>query len=138
MKKSNEAPLKRSGHSAVVYKNFMIIFGGIYELTQELNDMHIYDFNNGQWFAILNEMESPSPHATGFGEHKSFAKSFVATSGTKLVGSNRGSVTKEEKEAVAEFGISIKKTTKNRTRKSNLFDYSGQLSISKLEKIVNK
>ena len=138
LKKTSDTPLKRSGHSAVIYKNFMIIFGGIHELTQELNDMHIFDFNNGQWFAILNEAESPSPHATGFGEHKSFTKSFVASSGTKLVGSNRGSVIKDEKETGIEFGISIQKTVKKRSRKSNLFDYSGHLSISKLEKIVNK
>ena len=37
-------PLPRSGHSASNYKkHLMIIYGGIYEITKELNDMHIFD-----------------------------------------------------------------------------------------------
>lgn len=115
----------------------MILFGGIHELTQELNDMHIYDFINGQWFSILNEAETHSPHAITTGEHKSFTKSAIVSSATKLVGSNRGSVIKEDKEA-NEFGISVQKTVKKRSRKSNLLENTRQLSISKLEKYVNK
>ena len=37
-------PLARSGHSAVVYGSKMYIFGGILELTKELNDMLVFDF----------------------------------------------------------------------------------------------
>lgn len=37
-------PPGRSGHRAVVYGNKMYIFGGILELTKELNDMLVYDF----------------------------------------------------------------------------------------------
>ncbi len=37
-------PLCRSGHSAVTYGNKMYIFGGILELTKELNDMIVFDF----------------------------------------------------------------------------------------------
>lgn len=33
----------RSGHSAVVYKNQIYIFGGIFEITKELNDLWTYD-----------------------------------------------------------------------------------------------
>ena len=42
-------PLTRSGHSAVTYGNRMYIFGGILELTKELNDMCIYDFSQGRF-----------------------------------------------------------------------------------------
>ena len=42
-------PLCRSGHSAVTYNNKMYIFGGILELTKELNDMLIYDFAQGRF-----------------------------------------------------------------------------------------
>ena len=39
-----DEPIPRSGHTASIYKdNFMIIYGGIYEITKELNDMHIFD-----------------------------------------------------------------------------------------------
>jgi hypothetical protein len=37
-------PLCRSGHSAVTYGSKMYIFGGILELTKELNDMIVFDF----------------------------------------------------------------------------------------------
>ena len=42
-------PLARSGHSAVTYGNRMYIFGGILELTKELNDLIVYDFSQGRF-----------------------------------------------------------------------------------------
>ena len=42
-------PLARSGHSAVTYGNRMYIFGGILELTKELNDLLVYDFSQGRF-----------------------------------------------------------------------------------------
>lgn len=38
-------PLCRSGHTAVTYGSKMYIFGGILELTKELNDLLVFDFN---------------------------------------------------------------------------------------------
>jgi len=38
-------PLPRSGHTASIHNGKMIIFGGILELTKELNEMLLYDFN---------------------------------------------------------------------------------------------
>lgn len=40
-------PIARSGHTAVVWGQKMYIFGGILELTKELNDMVIFDFSSG-------------------------------------------------------------------------------------------
>jgi len=37
-------PMPRSGHTAVVNGEKMFIFGGIFELTKELNDMCVFDF----------------------------------------------------------------------------------------------
>jgi len=37
-------PIARSGHSAVVYGSKMFIFGGIVEITKELNDLMQFDF----------------------------------------------------------------------------------------------
>lgn len=39
-------PVARSGHSAVTHGTKMYIFGGILELTKELNDMVVFDFNS--------------------------------------------------------------------------------------------
>lgn len=37
--------MPRSGHTAVVNGSKMYVFGGIFELTKELNDMCVFDFN---------------------------------------------------------------------------------------------
>ena len=39
----------------------MIIFGGIFEITRELNDMHIYDIKNNRWVALFEEKPAESP-----------------------------------------------------------------------------
>lgn len=33
----------------------LIIFGGILEVTHELNDMHAYDLSTGEWFIFYDE-----------------------------------------------------------------------------------
>jgi len=57
----------RSGHSCNVYKDYMIIFAGIHEVTKELDDMAAYCFSTGKWIHLFNEpvpskdqMESPA------------------------------------------------------------------------------
>ena len=37
-------PSARSGHSANIYKGKMYIFGGIFEITKELSELLVYDF----------------------------------------------------------------------------------------------
>jgi hypothetical protein len=34
----------------------MVIFGGIYEITKELNDMHIFDFERNSWINIYEDL----------------------------------------------------------------------------------
>ena len=57
-------PQPRSGHSAVAYKGFMLVFGGIFEITKELNDTHLYDFKNNRWLALFEETGVLSPRHT--------------------------------------------------------------------------
>ena len=39
-----ELPIPRSGHAAQVYRDqYMIIYGGIFFVTRELNDLHVFD-----------------------------------------------------------------------------------------------
>ena len=37
----------------------MIIFGGIYEITKELDDLLVYDFRTNKWVTIFYECASP-------------------------------------------------------------------------------
>lgn len=37
----------------------MIVFGGIYEVTRELDDMHLFDFRNKRWIEFFEEASSP-------------------------------------------------------------------------------
>jgi hypothetical protein len=45
-------PIARSGHSADIYGDYMVIFGGIRDVIRELNDLHVYSFTNSQWSTI--------------------------------------------------------------------------------------
>lgn len=79
-------PLARSGHSASVYKDMMVVFGGIYEVTRELDDLFIYEFKNKRWITLFEEMSpplklknsvhspdgSPMSKGSGFGKRESF------------------------------------------------------------------
>jgi hypothetical protein len=37
----------------------MILFGGIYEITKELNDVMLYDFKQNKWITLFEESVSP-------------------------------------------------------------------------------
>lgn len=40
-------PRGRQGHTMAFYKNHIIVFGGLYEITRELNDLHIFNLKSG-------------------------------------------------------------------------------------------
>ena len=48
-------PVARSGHSAVVYIDYIIMFGGIFEITRELNDVHVFDIKRNHWVVLFAE-----------------------------------------------------------------------------------
>lgn len=53
-----DAPRGRAGHSMAVYKNHIIMFGGLYEITRELNDMYVFNVQKNEWrrlFKSTNE-----------------------------------------------------------------------------------
>lgn len=35
------------------------MFGGIYEITKELNDFYLYDFKKNKWITLFEESVSP-------------------------------------------------------------------------------
>lgn len=68
-------PIARSGHTAVVWGQKMYIFGGILELTKELNDMVVFDFATNQFVAGDNANDaagSPSPVMTKGGNESQY------------------------------------------------------------------
>ena len=73
-------PLRRSGHSACLYKDMMLIFGGIFEVTKELDDMLLFDFRNKRWILFFDEISSPvrfkqsqgSPDGSPISKHSLF------------------------------------------------------------------
>ncbi len=48
-------PLPRSGHSSCIYKDFVVVFGGIHEVTQEMNDLVLFDIKNIRWLTFFEE-----------------------------------------------------------------------------------
>ena len=69
-----EGPISRSGHTSGFFKNFLIIFGGIHELTQEMSDMYLYDAERNHWIMIFEEEQSPL-HARQPLQNTSFSNS---------------------------------------------------------------
>ena len=47
--------MARSGHTASLYQGYICIFGGIFEVTKELNDLHLYDIANNRWICLFME-----------------------------------------------------------------------------------
>lgn len=67
--RSKAGPSPRSGHSAVVWKHFMIVFGGFFETTcdgQFFNTIHVFDLRTEQWleWAKLSKLAvQPEPRS---------------------------------------------------------------------------
>ena len=47
--------MPRSGHSACLYKDYMLVFGGILEVTKELNDLWVFDLRSKKWVALFED-----------------------------------------------------------------------------------
>jgi hypothetical protein len=65
-------PLERSGHCSQIHNdNFMVIYGGIFEVTKELNDMHVFDLRKENWVSMFEEINSPKKFGEGGSPNKS-------------------------------------------------------------------
>lgn len=52
---NQSVPCTRSGHVSTTYGDYIVIFGGIVEITRELNDMFIYDIKANKWIKVFEE-----------------------------------------------------------------------------------
>ena len=81
-------PIERSGHSCDIFENFMVIFGGIFEITKELNDFHLFDFKKQKWITIFEESLSPKRDSSPF--HNDDVSPTIGGSSPKKNGSPLG------------------------------------------------
>lgn len=52
-----ELPAIRNGHSMNYHEGNLYVFGGIHDITWELDDLHIYNLNSQKWTTL--EHDSP-------------------------------------------------------------------------------
>lgn len=58
-------PLPRAGHKCCIFEDMMFMFGGIYEITKELNDVWAFSLKSKKWILIFDEPNSPMKLGTG-------------------------------------------------------------------------
>jgi hypothetical protein len=68
---SGDQPLQKSGHQIALYKSrYILVFGGIHEVTYEMNDLKAFDLTGKIWRTIdeenKNASEGGSPKNKGF------------------------------------------------------------------------
>lgn len=54
-------PCERGGHSCVMFKErFLFVFGGMQEVTMELNDLSLFDIKTSKWHLLLEDNKNAS------------------------------------------------------------------------------
>ncbi|CAK90880.1 unnamed protein product (macronuclear) [Paramecium tetraurelia] len=53
--KLKNIPMSRSGHSLISYQNNLIVFGGIHDVTWELDDLHCFNLDLKEWRTINSD-----------------------------------------------------------------------------------
>ncbi|OMJ69664.1 hypothetical protein SteCoe_32538 [Stentor coeruleus] len=61
VKGKGDVPSGRSGHSAAIFKDVMIVFGGMKDITKETNDMYSYNFESQEWVMFQFEHQIKDP-----------------------------------------------------------------------------
>jgi len=56
-----QVPTPRSGQTAILYKDYMIIFGGMRDITKETNEMYSYEFSSNIWTMFQDEQQIKDP-----------------------------------------------------------------------------
>lgn len=51
-------PCARSGHTTEIYRGYLVLFGGIHDVTKELNDLQLFNFKTNEWL-ICQDDASP-------------------------------------------------------------------------------
>lgn len=51
----SECPRGRVGHSMAVYRDHILVFGGLFEITRELNDMYAFNLQTQKWRCLFKQ-----------------------------------------------------------------------------------
>lgn len=118
----------------------MIIFGGIHELTQEMNDLDHFDFKQQKWYSVIEDNISPT-HSCNFlnGEFSPDRKNINKSSPGDSPYTSKNPSNRRIQLRNKQFTISIQKTqSRNRSRQANqtAFSYGYPLSLSQLQRKV--
>jgi hypothetical protein len=125
-------PIERSGASLVSYKDYLVLFGGIFELTKELGDCYAFDIKSKIWYTLFEEVDSPvhknSPNST-FNMGSKFNRSDSIKSPL-----NKGNSSFHND---PNFSMSLKKTKSRKKHTSNIFEVdSTMLRKQKIQKAL--
>ena len=115
---SGEVPFERSGHSSDVYKDYLVIFGGIWDVTKELNDLHLYSFNRNQWMTVQVSANSPTIGRSPVRAPNVLNPSFNNTSGQQPRDSPMAA-TRNELDSPNKFNRSITKKNTSQSKAAN-------------------
>jgi len=72
MKPRNKGgPTSRSGHRAIVWRHYMVVYGGFYEAVREsprwFSDLHVYDFSTNTWIECnYSKLATTPPERSAF------------------------------------------------------------------------
>lgn len=80
----SDQPLQKSGHQIALYKSrYILVFGGIHEVTYEMNDLKAFDLQGKAWRTIdeenKNASEGGSPKNKGFMQNDTTLKKNMAS-----------------------------------------------------------
>ena len=48
-------PRSRSGHSLINFENKLVLFGGIHDVTWELDDLYVFNLHTSEWEVINSD-----------------------------------------------------------------------------------
>lgn len=57
LESQGDVPTERNGHTMEYYEGKLYVFGGIHDITWELDDLHIYNLEKKKWTTL--EQDSP-------------------------------------------------------------------------------
>jgi Kelch motif/Galactose oxidase, central domain len=97
---SGDSPGKVSGHSACVYGDVMLVFGGVRDVLKETNEMYTYDFIRNTWVLIQSETDIEDPVAVNDIDRR---RSFMEVSPTKTNDNNKKKKNKKSLDQTENF-----------------------------------
>ncbi len=61
--KGGKAPPARSGHGGIVAQGYFFVFGGIYGMTHEMNDLWAFNLEKKEWLEVHGLIETWKLHS---------------------------------------------------------------------------